>query len=267
MTPLVRCQLLEKRKKLELSQTMARNWRSESGKVQIPGLDGDFKSPTPTPSTDTKSDLSAASEAVNKILDENDYEDSDEEKSAAETAAVPPANTWSSSEPRGEDTRVKRSRWGGSGEEAAGAKRSRWGGDSGDSASSGSFVNQGGEDSLDIGQMRRRPGPWSGPARRGLLVPPPGRGRGAEAGFRGRGGGLQQFQQQHNPHANSKQHQLQRLRSASSGQQPDYGRFWAPAEVTDYARRPEPEPEFRPKTFDYSHGAARGGGGHSGSSR
>ena len=39
----VRCQLLEKRKKLELSQTMARNWRSESGKVQIPGLDGDFK--------------------------------------------------------------------------------------------------------------------------------------------------------------------------------------------------------------------------------
>ena len=169
---------MEKRKKLELSQTMARNWRSETGKVQIPGLDGDFKSPTPTPSTDTKSDLSAASEAVNKILEENDYEDSDEEKSAAvETAAVPPANTWSSSEPRADDTRVKRSRWGGEEAVGAGAKRSRWGGD-GDSASSGSFVNQGGEDSLDIGQMRRRPGPWSRPARRGLLAPPPGPGRG-----------------------------------------------------------------------------------------
>ena len=249
----MRLQLLEKRKKLQLSAVMLENWHSESGTVKI---DNGYESVK-----EEVCNLPSNEEQIKKILDANDYdEDSEEEE-----------------KPAAEPSKIKRSRWGNDERDEIqekNVKKSRWN-------------NEDEEDNLDIDMMRRRPEPFNnqqsfqprpslldhprpnfnqneamfnernfgGPPRgfggpqRGFGGPTrgfngPQRGFGGPArGFGFRGGPRPTF----NNFQNHPRHQ----------QPPDFENFWKPTEVKDYSQNPRSfsqDREFKPQTFDYSHG-------------
>jgi len=263
----MRLQLLEKRKKLQLSAVMLENWHSETGTVKI---DNGYESVK-----EEVSNLPSNEEQIKKILDANDYdEDSEEEE-----------------KPAAEPSKVKRSRWGNDEMDEVqekNVKKSRWN-------------NEDEEDNLDIDMMRRRPEPFNnqqsfqprpslldhprpnfnqneamfnernfggpprgfgGPQRgfggpiRGMNGPQRGLG-GPSRGFngmqRGLGGPIRGFGFRGGPRPtfnnfqNHPRHQ----------QPPDFENFWKPTEVKDYSQNPSSfsqDREFKPQTFDYSHG-------------
>ena len=230
----MRTSLMEKRRKMERSQAMFRSWNSDNT-GGIPGLDPDTV-------TNTESEKSAdqpplTSDVVNRILDDNDYDDSDDDNK----------------EETKQDVRPKKSRWGDTtdheGSDEPRIKKSRWEVDP--------------EDTLDIAQMRRRPGgpqqhfqprPSSGPPRPVLL---PNQGPPMSVKPRGPVFGQNRFPPQR-PGFNNHQQQ----------QHDDFEQFWKPSEVKDYSQSNEggrfsQERDFRPQTFDYSHGGGQGRGGGS----
>ena len=226
--------LREKRRKIERSQDMFRSWKSVSGAVNIPGIDPEKVS---NARSEQRCDSQPpSSDVVNSILGDNDYDDSGDEKE----------------EPKQEE-RVKKSRWGDDDQESSNQprlKKSRWENDP--------------EDNIDIDQMRRRPEssrqhqnfqprPFPGPQRPAAAlfpshgVPMSKRGRGSAFGHHSRFPQNPNFTQQERPVE-------------------DFEEFWKPSEVKDYSRnrnhgdRFSLERDFRPQTFDYSHGSQERGG-------
>ena len=238
----MRGNLMEKRRKMERSQAMVRSWNSDAG--AIPGLDPDTV--TNAGSEERGQDVQPpTSDVVNRLLDDNDYDDSDDDNK----------------EKPKQEVRTKKSRWGDATDhDEPRVKKSRWEVDP--------------EDNLDIDQMRRRPGgphqlcqprASSGPPRPALF---PNQGPSMSMKPSGPVFGQNHFPQQR-PGLNNHQQQTR--------QNDDFEQFWKPSEVKDYSRtqsneggRFSQERDFRPQTFDYSHGGqARGGlnNGHQGQSR
>ena len=231
----MRGNLMEKRRKLERSQDMFRSWHSDPG--GIPGIDPD--SVTNAESENGGQETQPlTSDVVNRILDDNDYDDSDDDRKEEKP-----------------EPRTKKSRWGsdqGNSSDQPRVKKSRWEVDP--------------EDNLDIDQMRRRPDSgghqqnfqprsFSGPPRP-VLFP----NQGPQMSIRGRGC---LFGQDRFPH------QRANFINQQQRQDDDFEQFWKPSEVKDYSRnqnndggRFSQERDFRPQTFDYSHGGGRGRGGN-----
>ena len=234
----MRASLMEKRRKIERSQDMFRSWHSDPG--GIPGIDQDTVTNAESEQSGQKSQP-PTSDVVNRILDDNDYDDSDDDRKEETKPEV----------------MTKKSRWGENSCDHSDSsvqprvKKSRWEVDP--------------EDNLDIDQMRRRPAnggqqqnnqlqPFSGPSRP-VLFPSPSQ----SMSNRGRG---QVFGQNKFPHQRPNFNQRQQR------QDDDFEQFWKPAEVTDYSQKQNDggrfsqERDFRPQTFDYSHGGGGRGRGN-----
>ena len=233
----MRGSLMEKRRKIERSQDMFRSWNSDTG--GIPGIDPDTVTNAESEQGGQKRQP-PTSDVVNRILDDNDYDDSDDDNKEATKPEV----------------RTKKSRWGentGDGDRSVQprVKKSRWEVDP--------------EDNLDIDQMRRRPAsggqqpniqprPFSGP-QRPVLFPS----QSQSMQNRGRG---PIFGQSKFPH------QRPNFNHQQQSQVDDFEQFWKPAEVKDYSQKQNDEGQFsqerdfRPQTFDYSHGGGGRGRGN-----
>merc|ERR1719474_740974 len=290
----MKSQLLDKRKKIVNSQAMVEKWNSESGTVDV---HNPFISPKK--SADTEADkakennkseafesLAAANECVMKILEDNDYgEDSDDEKKVENEKNNVKRSRWADPEP---EMKNKKSRWGDANEKNSGneqrQQQTRWGEDNEVPSKKSRWDSNDDGDDININDMRRRPN---------NLQPPSG-------GFQPRPGGFQPRMNsfQGRPFLNQNNQHMSQLRGRGSllggpprgfasrgfgsfrgrgGQfqrppvQDNFENFWNPAEVKDYSQKQSnnfnAEPDFRPQTFDYSHGIKSGNIGNNGHHR
>jgi len=278
----MKSQLLDKRKKLINSKVMVEKWHSESGTVDV---HNPFTSPKKLVEADKddKSDafssLAAANECVMKLLEDNDYsEDSDEDKNEEKNNVK--RSRWADPEP---EIKNKKSRWGDANDDLAeqSQQESRWNEESEFPSKKSRWGSNDDADDLNINDMRRRPTNSNFQPRPGVFQP-------RMNSFQGR-----PFLNQNNPNMNKNQPfgrggllggpprgfnprgfgsfrgrggQFQR-----PPLQDNFENFWNPSEVKDYSQKQSSnfnnEPDFRPQTFDYSHGIKSGNIGNNGHHR